>query len=361
MILLLTDRAGREYRVGVADGQYSDPDDCPGPVVDRRPLIAMPGLVDCHAHLSADDVEDMVRLDGSDFAAKMRAYALLQMEGGVLLVADKGSRSSLTLRFLDEDELLRPRMQMAGRMLAAADGYFPGCAAEADAENLAGLVNQATEGGASWVKVVGDWPRRGLGPIANFDEPALKQIVAIAHAAGCRVAVHTTAPGTPSMAVRAGADSIEHGLFLKTDDLAALGARGGAWVPTVAAMEATVASLGESSSGGRLLTRGLENVATLLGDAIEAGVGVLAGTDLVLPHGHVAKEAIKLVEYGLSPAQALHAVTGAAYDYLGFDAGFVPGNPADLVLFEGDPAGDLRLLLSPVLVMRAGRVVLGAL
>lgn len=161
------------------------------------------------------------------------------------------------------------------------------------------------------------------------------------------------------MAVRAGVDSIEHGLFLTGEDVAALGARGGAWVPTIAAMEATVRSLGVSSSGGRLLTKGLRNVAAVLGEAIDAGVAVLTGTDLALPHGQVAREAIRMVDYGLSAAQALHAATGAANDYLGFGAGFVPGNPADLVLFDGDPANDLGLLLSPVLVMRAGRVFVG--
>ncbi len=94
---------------------------------------------------------------------------------------------------------------------------------------------------------------------------------------------------------------------------------------------------------------------------VEAGVAVLTGTDLALPHGHVAAEAIRLTEYGLSPAQAVDAVGEAAYRYLDVEAEFRPGLPADAVLVGSDPAGDLRQLLEPVLVMRAGVVITGSL
>jgi imidazolonepropionase-like amidohydrolase len=246
-------------------------------------------------------------------------------------------------------------------MIAVAGGYYPGFAAEIDEPDLAATIDEAAQGGATWVKLVGDWPRKGRGVVPNFSEEALRQIVTRAHAAGCRVAVHTAGPDTPQMAVRAGVDSIEHGLFLNQQDLAALGERGGAWVPTIFAMEAIAAWLGAASSGGRVLAAGLENTSATLAFAADAGVAVLAGTDLALPHGRVAAEALRLKEYGLSPAQAVDAVGDAAYRYLGVAAGFNPGLPADAVLFAGDPASDLQLLLQPVLVMRAGVAIVGEL
>jgi len=251
-------------------------------------------------------------------------------------------------------------MQMAGQMLAVRGGYYPGFAGEIDDDNLETVIGEAVKGGATWVKVVGDWPRKGQGAVPNFGEPALRQIVDVSHRAGCRVAIHTAAPETPAVAVRVGVDSIEHGLFLNRDDIVALGKRGGAWVPTVVAMESIADFLGSSSTGGRMIAAGLENMVSLLGFALDAGVSVLAGTDLAVAHGKVAKEAIRLIDYGLSPAQAVHAVGRAAYDYLGIETGFEAGRPADAVLFPVDPADDPSTLLEPQLVIRAGRTVRSA-
>jgi hypothetical protein len=302
----------------------------------------------------------MIEYDGSAMSEKMMRNARRQMDGGVLLLAEKGSKSSLSLRFLEIDEAQRPQMQMAGQMLAVFGGYYPGFAREIDDDNLETVIGEAVGGGATWVKIVGDWPRKGRGAIPNFSEPVLRKIVGIAPRAGCRVAIHTAAPETPAVAVRVGVDSIEHGLFLNRDDIVTLGERGGAWVPTVVAMESIADWLGPSSTGGQVLAAGLENTASLLGFALEAGVAVLAGTDLAVGHGEVAKEAVRLIDYGLSPAQAVHAVGRAAYDYLGIETGFVVGRPADAVLFRDDPADDPGLLLEPQFVMRAGRMVRGA-
>ncbi|MEA2001543.1 MAG: amidohydrolase family protein [Actinomycetota bacterium] len=359
MILLLRDQSGAEFRLGVAHGRFDVPDS--DIVHDLRHLVALGGLADCHAHLSGDDVADMIEYDGAAIEEKMLHNARLQMEGGVLLLAEKGSKSSISLRILSEEESQRPRMQMAGRMIAVDGGYYPGFAAEIDEANLENVIAEAVGDGATWIKLVGDWPRRGVGAIPNFSEGALRQIVALAHGAGCKVAIHTAAPETPGMAVRAGVDSIEHGLYLTLADVAELGERGGAWVPTVVAMEAISQWLGSASSGGRVIAAGLENTAELLPLAVEAGVAVLAGTDLALQHGTVATEAIRLTEYGLSRKQALHSVTRAAYDYLGLEAGFSPGLPADAVFFASDPVKDLSALLEPKLVIRAGRIVLGQL
>lgn len=360
MKLWLRDFSGDEHLVGVAGGLYVDPGAVGGPVHDLRRLYAIGGLADCHAHLSGDDVDDIVTYDGADLEAKLARNATAQLESGVLLLAEKGSKSVLSLKALDIAPEGRPRMQMAGRMVAVPDGYYPGFAAEADG-NLDETIVAAASGGASWVKLVGDWPRRGFGAVPNFTEEELRSVVEIAHGAGCRVAIHAAAPDTPSMAVRAGVDSIEHGLFLTAEDLEILGARSGAWVPTVVAMEYVVGLLGESSSGGRMLLAGLENTASLLPLAIECGVAVLAGTDLAIPHGEVAREAVRLTDYGLSNRQAISSASTAAYEYLSEPTGFVAGRPADAVLFEVNPIKDLDVLLRPHIVMRAGRVVTGSL
>lgn len=342
--------------LAITDGRFDHPSDNVTDWVDLRYLWSVPGLADCHAHLAASDVREMV--DGIvNEDARIAHNVESQLGGGVLLVADKGSRSDNNLQVLDWPADERPEMQMAGQILAPKDGYYPEFEIAVTAADLPAAVEAACSTGASWVKLIGDWPRKGIGAIPNYAEDELASAVVVAHERGCRVAIHTTAPDTPSMAVAAGIDSIEHGLYLTSDDLRVLGRRGGAWVPTVVAMEAIAEMLGPESSGGRLFRQGLENVRRLLPEAADTGVHVLAGTDLYLEHGRVAEEAVTLVDYGLTAEEALAAVTTNAYEYLGSHRGFTAGMTADLVAFAANPCEELATLAAPGVIMRAGRIL----
>jgi imidazolonepropionase-like amidohydrolase len=161
----------------------------------------------------------------------------------------------------------------------------------------------------------------------------------------------------PSAAVAAGVHSIEHGLFLDEDDLEVLGSRSGMWVPTVLRCEATIGQLGESSTGGKLLTEGLERVRRLLPLAVEAGVLVLPGTDLIGSPADVAAEAMKLSEYGLTNTQVVEAVSKSGFVGTGRSVDFVVGSPADAVFFDDNPVESLAVLEHPRLVLRMGKVV----
>ncbi|MGA7272443.1 MAG: amidohydrolase family protein, partial [Acidimicrobiia bacterium] len=215
---------------------------------------------------------------------------------------------------------------------------------------------QAVAEGRGWVKLVGDWPRRGRGAVANFDQADLETAVRVAHDGGARVAIHTMAPEVPSRAVEAGVDSIEHGLFLKPEDVAALGERGGAWVPTISRMEQIVEMLGEGSSGGRLIRSGLDNVGALLAQA-PAGVSVMAGTDMALAGGDVVPEVLRLVAYGLDPQRAVAAASETVRSYMDRPAPFSVGAPADAVFFKADPYLEPESLREPVHVLRSGRLL----
>jgi len=343
----------------VVEGRrFTDPDD--GPIDREIPtgsLFALAGLADCHAHLSLNGIDEMVGVTDEAIRRNGPINAWMQVEGGVLLIADKGSRSDVSLEILDVPPTHRPEIQMAGRVIASPGGYYPGYAVEVDEDGLVDAVRKAAGGRADWVKVIGDWPRRGTGPQANFSETALAHAVEVAHTAGRRVAVHTMAPQGIGPAIAAGVDSIEHGLFLSADDLPGLAERDGAWVPTILGADAVVDFLGEDSSGGRLLRRGIDNVRELLPEAERLGLTVLAGTDLAVAHGKVAHEAIRLHELGLSKPAALRAVSTAAYDYLGVAHGFKPGMTADAVFVADDPRENLDTLLDPRVIIRSGRLI----
>jgi imidazolonepropionase-like amidohydrolase len=347
---------GTTIDLGVAGGVFTEPDAADRDVIDCTLAFALPGLVDAHAHLQANGVEEMVAAREPEPDAMAR-NARAQIDAGVLLIADKGSKSDATLRFLESDPHHRPELHMAGEIIVVENGYYPGFGKIIAPDAAAAAAAEAAATKATWVKFIGDWPRRGVGPVSNFAEADLASAVSAAHRADARVAIHTMAPATASAAVRAGVDSIEHGLFLTHEDIAALGARRGAWVPTVAAMESVAATLRPGSSGHRLIHEGLDNVRAILPGARTAGVHVMAGTDLALQHGEVAREMVRLGAFGMDPADVVGSAIFGAYEYLGTGHGFVPGERADVVCVPGDPRDDLSALLAPSFVLRLGRVL----
>lgn len=347
--VLLRPPDGQPLVRDIVDLHWAEPSGDPSIVLGEG-LWALPGLVDAHSHLAAAELDYR---PGSIEGAVRRAREALR--AGVTLVLDKGWADDTTVRVIDIlDADQRPEIEAAATLIAGLEGYFPGFAREVTGDRLEQAVLEEARRGSGWVKLVGDWPRRGIGPVANFTEPQLRLAVETAASNGSRVAIHTMAREVPSMAVNAGVQSIEHGLFLTESDIDVLGARVGMWVPTFMRVEATITDLGEGSSGRRLLVEGLANAAGLLGAAVEAGVHVLAGTDLVGSPANVAAEALKLGEYGLSPVQVVEAVSSSALIATGRPGGFEVGAPADAVLFPANPIEDPGVLAHPSLVIRLG-------
>lgn len=336
----------------IVEGLWAEPTGIPDETIGES-SYSLPGLVDSHAHFAAPIGKDW-KTDPYENAVDRAKQALAS---GVLLALDKGWSNLNTVKLIESVEpALRPEIEAAGIINAVEGGYWPDFARELTRATFDDGIRQSAEEGKGWVKLVGDWPRKGKGPLANFDEDQLRRAVDLAAENGARVAIHTMAREAPGMAVRAGVHSIEHGLFLTDDDLALLGARGGMWVPTLIRMEAVVAQLGENSSGGKLLVEGLDNVRRLMPLAADAGVHLLAGTDVTVGAHDVALEALKMVEYGLPVERALDAVSVSGYEATGRSAGFGVGAPADAVLFTDDPLRDISVLTRPEYVIRLGEV-----
>lgn len=334
------------------DGRWVEPWGVPDQTT-RSGTWALPGLIDAHAHIARPTMDFQ---PGDIEETGIRAREML--EAGVGLILDKGWGDLTVVRMMDEvppEE--RPDIEAAGVILTVDEGFWRGFGRTIDPRRIGEEVARAAAEGGGWVKLIGDWPRTGAGPLANFSEAELAEAVRVAGANGARVAVHTMAREIPAMAVRAGVDSIEHGLFLSSEDIQALGRRGGSWVPTVVQIEAVIAQLGERSSGGRLLLEGLENVVANLKDAVEAGVHVLTGTDLAIGTRDVAREAIRLWEMGMAAPAVVDAVSWSGYRATGRTSPFAVGAPANAVLYDEDPIVDPGVLLHPSRVIRMGRLV----
>jgi imidazolonepropionase-like amidohydrolase len=239
-----------------------------------------------------------------------------------------------------------PVLQAAGRFLAPAGRYFPELldvpVGEAD---LVGAALVEIGRGAGWVKVIADFPdlAAGTDTQATYRTEAIAQLVAAAHAAGARVAVHATLPDAGQL-VAAGVDSIEHGFRLDERAIHALADRGTAWTPTVAALGALL-DAPDLTPGRRRLREGRARVAELLPVAARLGVPVLAGTDVT---GSIPREVALLAQMGLEPKDALAAASTWPRRFLGAAA------TADLVTYQHDPREDPGQLAHPAAAVAGG-------
>ncbi len=304
---------------------------------------ALPGLVDAHAHLSLDIAGTGLGRGSPELVdANLRAH----LGAGVLLVRDVGAVPGATL---PEAGGSGPRLLRAGRFLAPPGRYIPGLYEGVEPAGVVGAALAEVAAGATWVKVVADFPERfpdGGPALPNYDLETLTRLVEAVHAAGARVAAHVTGRALADV-VAAGIDSVEHGVRMDGEALEALGRRGGAWTPTLAT---TTEMLGEER-----FARLVERLTPLLAGAAAAGVTVLAGTD-TRPAGSLAAEVALLRHCGLSPVDALAAASTAARRYLGLP-GVEDGAPADLVCYPADPRDDPEVLASPSAVLIGGRRV----
>jgi imidazolonepropionase-like amidohydrolase len=310
--------------------------------------FAVTGLVDAHCHVTVD-----VDARGLPFVSD-RTFADARMEDlarhGVGLVRDVGGASEITLDYARGTHRGLPTVVAAGRFHSTRDRYFPRMYTPCDPDELAASIRSEVARGATWVKIITDFPLVVDGvpageKDATYDDDALLEAVRTAHELGARVAAHSTIPATRLVAM--GVDSIEHGNGLTEDDLVALGARGGAWTPTIGAVVAAADHLPPERLPHVEAMR--EHYRHHLPVALRAGVTVMAGSDSAVP---VARDIALLAEHGLTPLQALEAATVAARAYLGIDGS------EDLVTFDDDPRDDLTVLGTPRAVVLGGERVL---
>jgi imidazolonepropionase-like amidohydrolase len=312
--------------------------------------FALPGLVDAHCHLSLgqDERAEPVGLGVEAAAANLAAARA----AGVTAVRDTGSPGGVTLRLVAGDD--GGELLVCGRFLAPAGQYFPGLYEPVPAEDLVAAALAEVAAGARWVKLVGDFPvRQGpdgpwTAPVPTYSIDEVRRLVDAVHAAGARVAAHTTSAHVKAL-IEAGIDSVEHGFGMDDDDLAALASRGGAWTPTLCAFTAAPPSADDGERHERYL-QARDRLNRLLPVAADLGVTIMTGTDVV---GTVAREVALLAAFGLAPAAALAAATTAARRFLGL-AGLTEGQPVDVVTYHDDPRDDPDVLARPAAVMARG-------
>ncbi|MFC5066148.1 amidohydrolase family protein [Actinomycetospora atypica] len=311
----------------------------------------LPGLVDAHCHVG-------IGPDGPVELEEARAQGHTDAAAGALLVRDCGS--PIDTRPLDDDPAM-PEIVRAGRHIARPKRYIRGLPIDVeDPAELPRLVGEQARHNP-WVKLVGDWIDRDEGDLAPlWPDDVLTAAMDAAHAHGARVTAHVFGERALPGLIGAGIDCIEHGTGLTDETIAMMAARGTALVPTLINVEnfpGFADAAGEKFPAYGTHMRALYTRARrTIGDAIDAGIPVYAGTDAGggIVHGRIVDEIAALADVGLGPARALAAASSAARRWLN-RSDLEPGAPADVVVVPDDPRADLTVLRRPVAVLRRGR------
>ena len=380
--VLVTDE-GRIEAVGPQAAVAAPPD---AQVVNAAGMTLLPGLIDCHDHMSSFTYDLMSRWGFTEprslrylRIAKVMEETLLT---GYTTIRDCGWLDVGFKMAVEEGLIAGPRMLVATSPLSPShgnaertseSGHWPSTPRDpllpsgiADGpDQVRAKVREMVRVGADLIKVFQTgWGRatHGSKDIA-YTREELDALVSEAHIHGKKVASHAVGGAGLRMSVESGVDTIEHGSYLDEDPelLKMMADKGTFFVPTfvVFTFHATVGSPHAQLEANDFKRHHVES----LQKALTAGVKVVAGTDAGgWVHGNNAQELECLVEAGMTPMQALVAGTGWAAEACGLEkeTGTVQvGKFADLVVVDGNPLQDITVLQDKSrikLVMKEGKL-----
>ncbi len=353
----------------VARGESSIPADAD--VIDLRPLTGIPGLIDVHTHLTYGPTPPGRRGQRRSPVELMflgQEGARRTLEAGVTTVRDMNAEEYLDIamrNLVESGDILGPRMLVVGESLAitwAETG--PGTADGPD--EVMRVVRRNIAAGVDWIKMFGSYGGGAdVRDYQTFTYEEMKAAVDATHNLGKRIAIHAYGRSSARDAVRAGADSLEHGPDMDDETIQEMVRRGTFYVPTIDHNRYYIENgeafgwTGDYEQGlTELIERNLETARR----AHAAGVRFAMGSDaLYTMFGENTRELEWFVRAGMTPEEALETATTNAAEMLGMEneIGAVrPGYYADLVAIDGDPLSDVGAIINGVRwVMKGGRVV----
>lgn len=335
-------------------------------MIDASGMTVIPGLIDCHVHLTLDGsahaCENYSKDSDLTVALKTAASARDTLRAGVTTVRDMGCREALAVPLreaIDKDWISGPRLLVSGPALthAGGPGLFFGApvegpdAARREVEKLVALevdqIKLITGGG-------------GVDPQSVvLTREEIRAAVEAAHAGGKRTTTHAHGRDAMLNAIDGGIDCIEHGSFLDDEIAARMKERAIHLVVTFPPLKKAERERLEASASKVPYSRLFESFRL----AREHGLTIAAGTDCghnSVAHSPLITELEYFIEAGMQPWEAIRSATRTAAEVLGIEdevGEIAPGKQADLVLVDGNPFHDIRKLHQLHTVIRRGVVV----
>jgi imidazolonepropionase-like amidohydrolase len=361
--------------------------------VNLRESFVLPGLIDCHVHLSNvwdQSVRARFPQETPEFiAVRASAFARATLDAGFTTVRDLGANEPNTILGLrdaiNQGIIVGPRILAAGHWIAMTGGHgdntlgyradlIPQPGPEkgiADgADECRKAVRAQIKLGADVIKLTatgGVLSASSAGLAQHFTQDELNSIVQTAHSLGRKAAAHAHGVDGINASLRAGCDSIEHATYLNDESIKLFKEHGAYYVPTLLAAKTVADNAKIPGYYLAVVAAKAEKVGPVAMEAFRkahaAGVKIAFGTDTgVSPHGQNAREFALMVQGGMSPGEAIYSATVSAADLLGISSQvgtLETGKAADLIAVKGDPLKDITELERVQWVMRAGAVARG--
>lgn len=356
--------------------------------VDLTGLTILPGLIDAHVHLLSNPSLHGYNKLGASLPERTLLGAVnarITLEAGITTVRMLGAPgyADIALRdTIDAGLLPGPRILTAGQAIGITGGHCsdenllpyehrragPGVADGPWA--MRARVRQNAKYGADLIKTCSSGGVLSKNTALGAPHGTVEELTALvdeAHSFGMKVAAHAHGAEGIRNAILAGVDSVEHASFIDDEGIRLARNNG-----TVLVMDVYVTEyiLSEGEAAG-ILPESLDKERQTgvaqreaFRRAHAAGVQIVFGTDAgVYPHGQNPRQLSRMVDLGMTPAEALRSATVDAAQLLGLEGqvGIIaPGAYADLVIVAADPLTNVAVLESVAGVIKGGRWVLRA-
>lgn len=349
-----------------------------GPIFDLQGDTLMPGLIDCHVHLTMSGDGKAASGEGNSHAAltlQALQNAQASLAGGVTALRDCGGVDYVEFAVRDacnSGRFLGPHIRVSGKVICMTGGtkWKIGRVADGAAE-VVKAVREQIYMGCDCIKLMATGAVLHPGTDiedAQYTEAELASGVDEASRFRKPTAAHAIGTKGILNAARAGVTSIEHGMLMTDETVQIMLERGIYLVPTLAAIEQVLlhpdaVPAPSLAKAQRVARRHRESVGMYYRAGGRIAMGADTGT-LCNPHGNNAQELRYMVACGMSAPDALASATSLAADLLRLpDRGFLAeGQIADMLLVRGDPLIDIERVADRRhhrLVFKSGAVVGG--